>query len=210
MSDLLPSLRGRSASSPRSPWGLSASILLTLLAYGNAMADDYLITDFSPDSADLAWYVVNDSVMGGRSKGDFSSGASSLLFTGATNTNGGGFSSIRTAALTLDLSAYDGICLRVRGDGRRYTWRLSTDARVYGQPVGYWADFDTADEEWTTVHIPFTAFVPQFRGARLRGPALDTSRIRGMGLMIYDKRDGPFRLTLGSVHAHAPNAGPCA
>ncbi|MEO0422965.1 MAG: CIA30 family protein [Pseudomonadota bacterium] len=167
------------------------------------MADDRLITDFTAESADLAWYVVNDNVMGGRSQGGFETKQGSLLFTGATNTNGGGFSSIRSGPLTLDLSAYAGLRLRVYGDGRRYTWRLTTDARVYGRPVGYWADFDTVADEWTTVDVPFSAFIPQFRGARLRGPSLATAKISGMGLMIYDKRDGPFTLTLGSVHAYS-------
>ena len=34
-------------------------------------------------------------------------------------------------------------------------------------------------------------------------PELDTARITGMGLMIYDKQDGPFALRLASVKAYA-------
>ena len=65
------------------------------------------------------WYVVNDNVMGGRSDGDFRIEEGELHFAGRTNTDGGGFSSIRTDAVELDLAEYDGIRLRVKGDGRR-------------------------------------------------------------------------------------------
>ena len=188
------------------PFQPQVLVLLALAAFGTAMADNDLITDFTADSPDLGWYVVNDNVMGGRSDGGFAVETGKLRFAGRTNTRGGGFSSIRTAELALDLSAHAGIRLRVRGDGRRYTWRLTTDARVYGRPIAYWADFDTADGDWQTVDVPFARFVPQFRGAKLDGPALDPSRITGMGLMIYDKLDGPFELQLASVHAYAASA----
>ncbi len=179
----------------------------SLVASGIAMADTNLVTDFTADSPDLGWYVVNDNVMGGRSEGGFSIEDGELYFAGSTNTRGGGFSSIRTGELALDLSAHEGIRLKVLGDGRRYTWRLTTGARVYGRPFAYWAEFDTSDNgEWQAVDVPFPAFIPQFRGARLAGPALDPSRITGMGLMIYDKQDGPFELKLASIHAYAAGA----
>ena len=177
-----------------------------IAASNTAMADDQLITDFTENSANLGWYVVNDNVMGGRSDGDFSVQQGELHFAGRTNTDGGGFSSIRTDAAPLDLSRHAGIRVTVLGDGRRYTWRLSTDARVYGRPLSYWASFETVDGEWRTVDIPFSSFVPRFRGAVLNGPPLDTARIKGMGLMIYDGRDGPFEIRLTSVHAYAAGA----
>lgn len=148
---------------------------------------------------DLSWYVVNDNVMGGRSSGDFEKEQGMLRFAGRTNTKGGGFSSIRTKPLQLDLSQHTGIQLRVRGDGRRYTWRLATDARWRGREISYWAEFDTRDGEWSLVDIPFARFVPKFRGSRLSGPALDPAKITGMGLMIYDEQDGPFELHLSRV-----------
>ncbi len=182
------------------------AMLLAVSKNAMADADAQLITDFTDKTADLGWYVVNDNVMGGRSDGGFAVEAGELRFAGRTNTNGGGFSSIRSGQTRLDLSDRAGIRLQVRGDGRRYTWRLTTDARVYGRPVAYWANFETVDGEWRTVDIPFARFVPRFRGATLRGPALDPARITGMGLMIYDGRDGPFELQLASVQAYAGSA----
>jgi monofunctional biosynthetic peptidoglycan transglycosylase len=162
-----------------------------------------LLTDFTPASSDFGWYVVNDNVMGGRSEGDFEREEKRLFFAGRTNTNGGGFSSIRTKPLELDLSNQTGIRLEVKGDGRRYTWRLTTNARWRGRQISYWADFETQDGAWSTVSIPFSDFIPQFRGYQLDGPVLDPAEITGMGLMIYDKQDGPFELELASVRAYS-------
>jgi len=164
--------------------------------------DARVLTDFTAEHAGLDWFVVNDNVMGGRSEGDFRIEQGELHFAGRTNTRGGGFSSIRTKPVQLDLAAYSGIRLQVHGDGRRYTWRLTTDARWRGRAVAYWAEFDTQDAAWSTVDIPFADFVPRFRGERLDGPELDPAQVTGMGLMIYDNLDGPFELRLDSVGAY--------
>jgi monofunctional biosynthetic peptidoglycan transglycosylase len=129
-----------------------------------------------------------------------------LHFAGRTNTNGGGFSSIRTRPVKLDLSEYHGIRLQVKGDGRRYTWRLTTNARWRGREISYWADFDTQDNAWSTVDVPFSRFIPQYRGTPLNGPGLDAGQITGMGLMIYDKLDGPFEVRLAGVQAYSAEA----
>ena len=174
-----------------------------LEASGSHTKGELILTDFTSISSDLGWYVVNDNVMGGRSEGDFQLEQEKLSFAGRTNTKGGGFSSIRTKPLQLDLSTHTGIQLYVKGDGRRYTWRLTTDARWRGRQVGYWADFETQSGIWSTVNIPFSRFTPQVRGYQLEGPMLDREQITGMGLMIYDKQDGPFELHLASVHAYS-------
>jgi NADH dehydrogenase [ubiquinone] 1 alpha subcomplex assembly factor 1 len=141
--------------------------------------------------------------MGGQSEGDFEQEQGELSFTGRTNTSGGGFSSIRTKPLQLDLSSHAGIRLYVTGDGRRYTWRLATNARWRGRQVSYWADFETRNGTRSVVDIPFSRFIPRYRGYELDGPALDPGQITGMGLMIYDNQDGPFELHLASVRAYS-------
>ena len=183
----------------------SASTINTANADSNA---GLLLTDFTAESTDMGWFVVNDNVMGGRSDGEFEQADGLLDFTGRTNTNGGGFSSIRTQPMELALTDHSGIQLRVKGDGRRYMWRLTTDARWRGRQVGYWAEFPTEDGVWTTVNLPWSNFRPQYRGYRLDGPALDPAQITGMGLMIYDGLDGPFALQLESVSAYSASSAP--
>ena len=179
---------------------------LPLDAFSSDLEGEFVLTDFTSISFDLGWYVVNDSVMGGRSEGAFEQEQGELSFTGRTNTSGGGFSSIRTKSLQLNLSSNAGIRLNVRGDGRRYTWRLATAARWRGKQVSYWADFETKSGTWSIVNIPFSKFIPKVRGYQLDGPALDPGQITGMGLMIYDNQDGPFKLDLDSVRAYSMDA----
>ena len=160
------------------------------------------LADYGVGQSELDWFVVNDNVMGGRSDGDFRIEGGALIFAGRTNTRGGGFSSIRTEPVRLNLSGFEGVRLKVLGDGRRYTWRLTTNERWRGRQINYWAEFDTANGTWTSVDIPFASFVPQFRGMRLDAPGVDPAQITGMGLMIYDKQDGPFEIRLSHVQAY--------
>ena len=185
--------------------GLSACLLLSqlLTAEEPDPVEPLLLTAFEQDSPDVGWYVQNDNVMGGQSEGAFSIHASELVFSGSTNTNGGGFSSIRSQPFELDLADYDGIRLTVKADGRRYTWSLQTDARWRGRKINYWADFDTVPGEVNVIDVPFERFLPQFRGFKLDGPKLDRSKIRAFALYQYDKTDGPFKLRLIRVEAYA-------
>ena len=164
--------------------------------------DTLILSQFTDQSPDLGWYIQNDNVMGGRSQGNFEISSNKLIFLGNTNTDGGGFSSIRTQPLQLDLSDRTGIRVHVMGDGRLYTWHLQTDALWRGRKVSYWADFSTSAGQVSSVDIPFTSFKPQFRGFKLDGPELNTQLITQLGLYIYDKNDGPFELTLLSVEAY--------
>jgi NADH dehydrogenase [ubiquinone] 1 alpha subcomplex assembly factor 1 len=193
---------------PSNAAAFSCSIIMLALFFPPLSAlesnelDTLTLTSFNADSPDFGWYVQNDNVMGGRSEGGFDISSGELIFAGNTNTNGGGFSSIRTQPLTLDLTAYTGIRVKVKADGRRYTWGIKTDARWRGRQINYWADFDTLANEPMVIDIPFTNFIPQFRGFKLDGPELDTSQIDEFALYQYDKTDGPFELRLISVEAY--------
>ena len=122
---------------------------------------------------------------------------------GTTSTDGGGFSSIRSGTRAFDLEAYDGVRLRVRADGRTYTFRLTTsDTRSGPRQTSYWADFGTGRDTWEVVDVPFRRFRPRWRGRWLDGPELRPCAIDSLGLMIYDKRDGPFRLEVDWIRAY--------
>jgi monofunctional biosynthetic peptidoglycan transglycosylase len=141
------------------------------------------------------WLVVNDGVMGGISTSQIQATSSgTAVFTGHLSLeNNGGFASVRTRLDGLDLTEFDGIAIRARGDGRTYQLRFRTDRRFDG--VTYRTTFVTKPGEWTIVRLPFTKFEPTFRGRRLRGvEPLDTSRLQQLAFMVADKNEGPFRL----------------
>ena len=184
---------------------LRGMLVTSLLASGpSALADDsLLLADFPGSLQELEWRVVNDNVMGGRSRGGLRLEERSLVFEGTTNTDGGGFASIRSATGRFDLEDYDGIRLRVRGDGRTYTFRLTTwDTRGGRIRPSFWADFPTREGGWEMIDVPFRRFRPRWRGRWLEGPNLNSRAIDSLGLMIYDGRDGPFRLEVDSILAY--------
>jgi NADH dehydrogenase [ubiquinone] 1 alpha subcomplex assembly factor 1 len=176
--------------------------LMTAL-FSTASADPpKLVTDFSQEPGSLEWFVVNDDVMGGRSSGGFELNDGNLMFTGSTNTRGGGFSSIRSQGLQMDLSEFSGIRLRVRGDGRQYSWQLRTNAMYRGRELGFWSEFETTAGQWLGIDLPFADFVPKFRGNKLDVAPPNPAHIMGLGLMISDGKDGPFAIAVDSVQAY--------
>ena len=159
------------------------------------------IVDFTqPD--EVRWNIVNDGVMGGLSTSDLEpSGDGTGLFSGFVSLeNNGGFASTRATFQSLDLSPYEGITLRVRGDGRRYQLRFRLDGSFDG--VAYRAGFETRPGMWLEIDLPFERFQPTFRGRipQEAGP-LDPARIRQMSFLIGDKKQGPFSLEIAWVRS---------
>ena len=160
------------------------------------------IVDFSqPES--LPWSIVNDGVMGGRSSSDLErTGEGTALFKGFVSLeNNGGFASVRARLESVDLSVYEGVTVRFRGDGRRYQVRFRMDGSFDG--VAYQTEFATTAGEWTEVTLPFRGFMPSFRGRVPRGAGpLEPALIRQMGFLIGDKKEGPFQLEIAWVRAY--------
>ncbi len=181
---------------------LTASCLFTMpIAAQTPPEPGRLLTNFAGDGVSMRWNTVLDGVMGGRSSGSFRTLERTLLFEGTLNTNGGGFASIRTAPAKLELEGYEGIRVRVRGDGRTYSLRLQQSGLRRG--VSYRAEFATTAGQWRDVWLPFTDFVPTWRGRILDMPSPDPARVEALGVTIADKVDGPFRIELDTIHAYA-------
>lgn len=164
------------------------------------------VVDFAePETA--RWTLVNDGVMGGRSSSDVELTAdNTALFSGFLSLeNNGGFASVRGSFSTLDLSDYEGVNLRVRGDGRTYQLRFRMNGSFDG--VAHGTAFETKAGEWTEVRIPFTRFQPTLRGYRPRGAGpLDPSRIQQITFLVGDKIEAPFQLEIAWVKAYATSA----
>lgn len=160
------------------------------------------LMNFDDSPQEPRWVAVNDGVMGGRSSGGPNVEDGQLEFSGQLSlANNGGFASVRSVGRDFDLSDASQVVLRVRGDGRRYQLRLATDARYRGISVSYGAEFATKAGEWTEVRVPLASLTPTVRGDTLRGPPIDPSQIREIGLLIGDKREGAFALTVDWIAA---------
>jgi NADH dehydrogenase [ubiquinone] 1 alpha subcomplex assembly factor 1 len=174
-----------------------AAILVATAA--ETVGEDFMtIIDFS--RGDATWPHINDGVMGGLSSGEMVADDGYATFQGTVSfENNGGFSSVRSPAVVHDLSAFDGLVLRVRGDGKRYGFRLKTDASFDG--VSYQVQIEPPAAAWTEIAVPFTDFIPVYRGRVVRNhPPLDPSRIATFGLLI-SRQEGPFRIDIESIRA---------
>ncbi|MDR9405205.1 MAG: CIA30 family protein [Halothece sp. Uz-M2-17] len=180
------------------------------------------IFNFRNDNSNLQamWGALDDVVMGGVSASQFSQDGEKAVFSGTVSTeNNGGFTSVRTRnfAPNLDLSSYEGIYVRVKGDGNRYKFFLRCDNRWDG--IGYAYSFDTVKDTWIDVYVPFNELTPVFRAKTMDdAPALNTAAINSMQLMLskfeYNKalnpsfQPGSFRLEVEQIAAYGGQATP--
>jgi hypothetical protein len=157
---------------------------------------------FDSPAAVADWSAVNDNVMGGRSSGGARYLDGALIFSGKTNTDGGGFSSIRAALQPGELAAANGLKLRVRSDGRLYQVTLRTDLRYRGMPVAFRAEIDAPEEgKWTDSVVSFDTLVPTVFGRPVSGASFEAEKATTIGFIINDGKDGAFELAIRSIHA---------
>lgn len=167
--------------------------------------EDLPLAEFTPEeSTRLSWRVVDDGVMGGLSQGklEFSKEGILRFFGTLSLENNGGFSSLRTGDVKFDLSGAEGVVLRVKGDGRSYQLRFSTDAQYRGQEMSFQAGFRTTKGEWTEVKVPFKSFSGTWRGIELPEKGFDPAKIRRLGLLLADKNQGPFELHVDWIRSY--------
>uniref|UniRef100_A0A2P2MDJ4 NADH:ubiquinone oxidoreductase intermediate-associated protein 30 domain-containing protein n=1 Tax=Rhizophora mucronata TaxID=61149 RepID=A0A2P2MDJ4_RHIMU len=170
---------------------------------------------------DLPWGALDDVVMGGVSQSTFQidttggeHGEPTGLFKGVVSTaNNGGFTSVRTRNFSVpeDLSAYDGLGLYLKGDGRRYKFIVRTSHDW--DTVGYTIGFDTEEGHWQSICLPFSSLRPIFRARTvLDAPPFDPRNIVSLQLMFskfeYDGKlnptfaEGAFQLPVSSIRAY--------
>jgi len=169
-------------------------------------AADRALADFSKPGEGARWRTVLDGVMGGRSTGSFVVEDDAMVFTGVLNTNGGGFSSVRRRDddLQLGQEGEQGIRVRLRGDGRKYTLRLRQPVAGQRYAASYRTQFQTkGGDAWQDVFVPYRALQPTWRGRKLELPAVDPSKVDELGFSIDDKIDGPFRVEIREVSTYA-------
>jgi uncharacterized protein YbjT (DUF2867 family) len=201
---------------PQSPFsGATLDNLTVAVRTYLAPTNKRQLFDFTRLDIDLqqTWGAVDDVVMGGVSSSGMRLVTGAAMFSGNVSIdNSGGFASVRTRNFnpSLNLSNYQGIELRVKGDGQRYKFFVRTEEQWDG--VGYAYSFDTTAGEWTTISIPFRDLVPIFRAKTVSDAAsIDPTQICSFQLMLskfeYDKglnprfNPGLFSLQIESIAA---------
>ena len=163
-----------------------------------SMMSTLVIYDFSKSSDIADWYVVNDGVMGGLSKGTMELNTDGHgVFQGQVRLeNNGGFSSIRYSFETKKVSDYSYLVLRIKGDGKKYQLRAKSKRAQYFSYVSY---FETGNQ-WETIKIPLREMYPVFRGYRLNQPNFEGIELEEIGILIGNKKAEAFRLEIDSIY----------
>ncbi|MDT9546047.1 MAG: CIA30 family protein [Chlorobium sp.] len=162
---------------------------------------DRVICDFTRQDCQQ-WFSVSDKVMGGVSESLFFRRDDGIgVFQGVLSTaNGGGFAAVRTLLGERDFSGFSGIGLRVKGDGRRYSFRIRNDDQYDG--IVYRYEFDTVAGRWLEIDLPFSGFTASFRGRTIDDAApLDLSSIVQIGFMVSKEKSGAYLLEVQSIKA---------
>jgi len=165
-----------------------------------------MIFDFATEEQFRQWMVINDGVMGGVSRSTFTRAEpAGAVFAGDVSLeNFGGFCSV-SARLDrpLDASAFDGIAVRCKGDGRTYKLTLKNDSSFGG--FSYQFRFAVSSHEWMIIKAPFSEFKASFRGQPSpEAPPLNPGVIQAIGFLIADKQAGAFKLEVKSIQAYRP------
>jgi len=173
------------------------TIILLILIH-SAVQDKLTIFDFTQENSGKGWYIVNDGVMGGLSKGEFSIENNLAVFKGEVSTdNNGGFTMIQNRFKTIVTKNFKGFVIKLKGDGKDYQFRVKSDRY---QQYSYVYQFSTSGE-WEEISIPFSDLVPRFRGRAVDLPNFDGGQIQEVAFLIGNKRDEPFELLVSAILA---------
>lgn len=170
--------------------------LLTLLTIV-IMPLQMTLFDFSKAADITGWEIVDDVVMGGRSGGSFSlSREGTGVFSGKVSLeNNGGFSSVRYDTGTLDIAGHDAFLLKVKGDGKRYQFRVKSGKYDRQSYISY---FET-NGEWQEILLPMKDMHPTFRGMRLNMENYPGKKLEQVSFLIGNERAETFRLEIDEI-----------
>lgn len=153
------------------------------------------IIDFNSNVSN--WQVVDDVVMGGTSNGNFQLNKDGhAVFSGDVSLeNNGGFSSVQYTFDALDITNYKTFCIKLKGDGNNYQFRLKKDQNDY---YSYKKEF-TTNGDWQTVKLQLTTLQPTYRGRSLDMPNFDSKSIEQLTFLIANKKPQSFKLLLDKI-----------
>lgn len=176
------------------------AIALMLIAFTANASDTIPLLDSNGKTSKIKWNIVNDTVMGGRSSSRWSDKSSTLSFEGFLSLeNNGGFASIRHDLNNINLSGTEGIFIKVKGDGRKYQFRIRSQASRW---ANYSQEFKTKKDTVQTFYLPYKDFKPSWRGRSVRNvPTLTGKDVRGIGFLLGDKIQGKFKLDILNISA---------
>lgn len=159
-----------------------------------------VLYNFNIDSGITDWKVVDDAIMGGHSNGHFHrNDEGHAVYSGQVSLqNNGGFSSVKHTFSQRKILGYTTAYLRLKGDGKRYQFRIKSDQNHRHTYIHY---FETTGE-WQTIEIPLKDMKPTFRGRDLNMPNYPVKVVEVIAFLIANKKTESFRLEIDRIELH--------
>ena len=133
------------------------------------------------------WIYFADNVMGGISEGASEyviepSGKAIRLYGEVSTKNNGGFIQVRMPYSIERLNKYEGIKIKIKGNGEEYFLHLRN--RSSRLPWQYYQASFKSDTVWTEVKIPFKSFK---KSSNFMKSAFDPNTIKTIAIVAYGK-----------------------
>lgn len=145
------------------------------------------------------WYIINDGVMGGLSKGKLKPTKEGVLFYGNVSlANNGGFTSYRSPWQRFKLAPYEKVSIRYRSEGISQAFVMETNQRFY---LPNFKISLPATEGWETKTVALADF-KQYRLGYPTGGVFteeDKDKIIRIGFISDEKRAGDFSFEIVSI-----------
>ncbi|MGB0347251.1 MAG: CIA30 family protein [Balneolaceae bacterium] len=171
-------------------------VLITIFVFKSGV----LNIDFGAEKDGRNWRIINDGVMGGISIGQAGLDENSLLFVGQLSfENNGGFASLRSNRMNLDLSDAEFIEIKYRLDGIKFSFMFEQYSRFW-QPY-YSYPLQITEGEWVTKIIPVES-LQETRMSEYTGRSFDKENARSffrIGFISDDKKDERFELEIDYI-----------
>jgi hypothetical protein len=155
------------------------------------------VFDFSEEDDWSNWEIENDRVMGGRSTAELvRTDMGNALFKGSVSLeNNGGFASVQYRFSAIEVSQYSNAVLRLKGDGKRYQFRVKADLN---DRYSFIQSFETTGD-WQTITIPLKKMYPVYRGRDVNRPNFDADQIEEVRFLIGNNKWQDFALEIDKI-----------
>ena len=160
--------------------------------------DNLIIFDFNLNTDLSNWKNVDDIVMGGLSNGNIkiNENGHGEFYGNVSLENNGGFSLLRYQSTFLKLKDYTEVFLRVKGDGKKYQFRIKDVVSNKHSFVSYFV----TNGEWETIKINLSEMYPTYRGRKLEIKNFSSESIAEIAFLIGNKTSENFKLEIDKIY----------
>jgi hypothetical protein len=119
-----------------------------------------------------------------------------LYFGKVSLENNGGFSILRYRFLEINVLKYSKVILRLKGDGKKYQFRIKDNHKNY---YTYVKSFNTSID-WELIKINLADMYPAFRGRKLNMSNFSSDVIEEIAILVGNKKEENFQLEIDEIY----------